>query len=277
MNYFKMLKKFLLILLHNLFIIESYEYVLFSLMAIFIHEIAHLVFLKSNRTCNIKLDYNILGFNIKLDNDGISDNKLIMTYCIGSLSNICLGILLILVQILFSVTIFEKFIIVNLIIGFINFLPAFPLDGSNILRTILFKVTNYKVSNIISIYISYLIGFGLLIYVFIFNYLIGFNINYLILCIIIFLSTSTEFNKFNKFNKFKVNNKFKCKVTVISFELLDRTTLIDIIKLYIKYDITIFYVVNMESEIIVLYVKDVIEYYKIYGNISILEFYKYLT
>lgn len=276
MSYFKILKMFLVIL-YSFFIILGYKYLLLSLIAIFVHEITHLLFLKLNSIYTFKLRYIILGFSINLDESNISNNKLLVLYFIGSLSNVFLGLILTLIQVLFRISVFRDFIIVNFVIGFINLLPAFPLDGSSILRNILLRFIECKVVNYISICLSFLIGGFILIYGLIFNDLMSINVNYLILSIFIFINTFTEFLCFNKFNNIINNlcNTCKCKSTIISLQSGNRRTLCDTIKLYMDYNINVFYIVSTEFEVIdILFIKDIFKYYKVYGNIKILELYK---
>lgn len=276
MSYFKILKMFLVIL-YSFFIILGYKYLLLSLIAIFVHEITHLLFLKLNSIYTFKLRYIILGFSINLDESNISNNKLLVLYFIGSLSNVFLGLILTLIQVLFRISVFRDFIIVNFVIGFINLLPAFPLDGSSILRNILLRFIECKVVNYISICLSFLIGGFILIYGLIFNDLMSINVNYLILSIFIFINTFTEFLCFNKFNNIINNlcNTCKFKSTIISLQSGNRRTLCDTIKLYMDYNINVFYIVSTEFEVIdILFIKDIFKYYKVYGNIKILELYK---
>lgn len=276
MSYFKILKMFLVIL-YSFFIVLGYKYLLLSLIAIFVHEITHLLFLKLNSIYTFKLRYIILGFSINLDESNISNNKLLVLYFIGSLSNVFLGLILTLIQVLFRISVFRDFIIVNFVIGFINLLPAFPLDGSSILRNILLRFIECKVVNYISICLSFLIGGFILIYGLIFNDLMSINVNYLILSIFIFINTFTEFLCFNKFNNIINNlcNTCKCKSTIISLQSGNRRTLCDTIKLYMDYNINVFYIVSTEFEVIdILFIKDIFKYYKVYGNIKILELYK---
>lgn len=276
MSYFKILK-IILVILYSFFIIGGYKYLLLSLIAIFVHEITHLLFLKLSSIYTFKLKYIILGFSINLDDCNISNNKLLVLYFIGSLSNIILGLVLNLIQILFGIDIFRDFIMVNFVIGFINLLPAFPLDGSSILRNILIRFIDCKIVNYISICFSFLIGSVILIYGLIFNGLMEISINYLILSIFIFINTFNEFIRFNKFNNiiYNLGNSCKCKSTIISVQLGSIRTLFDTIKLYMDYDISVFYIVSTEFEIIdVLFIKDIFRYYRIYGNINFLDLYK---
>lgn len=52
----------------------------------------------------------------------------------------------------------------NFIIIIFNLLPIYPLDGSKILNLFFNKINNYKTSYILTIYISYFVVFGLIIY-----------------------------------------------------------------------------------------------------------------
>lgn len=94
------------------------------------------------------------------------------------------------------------------IILFFNLLPIYPLDGSKLLNIILNKITNFKKSHLLTIYISFLTIFFLLFKV---------EINLIFILIVIFISVKVinEFknhnNLFNKFLLERYNNNFNFK------------------------------------------------------------------
>jgi len=94
------------------------------------------------------------------------------------------------------------------IILFFNLLPIYPLDGSKLLNIILNKITNFKKSHLLTIYISFLTIIFLLFKV---------EINLIFILIVIFISVKVinEFknhnNLFNKFLLERYNNNFNFK------------------------------------------------------------------
>lgn len=91
---------------------------------------------------------------------------------------------------------------------FFNLLPIFPLDGSKILNIFLNKVTSFKKSHLITLYLSFICIFYIM-------YRCRFNL-ILILCLIfLFFKTIEEYKKhsmiFNRFllERYTKNYKFK--------------------------------------------------------------------
>ncbi len=77
-----------------------------------------------------------------------------------------------------------------------NLLPIFPLDGAKLLNLILNKIISFKTSHLLTVYISFLVIFVLIIKV---------KLNFLFLLIIIFISIKVleEYkNHHNLFNLF---------------------------------------------------------------------------
>ena len=67
--------------------------------------------------------------------------------------------------ILFQLLVFKINIYYSILIIIFNLLPIYPLDGSKILNLILNKITNFKLSYILTIYISYINLFIILIFI----------------------------------------------------------------------------------------------------------------
>ena len=83
--------KFILIILYCVIFIKNIEYVLFSVLAICIHELAHIVFLKISGVSIVNFKVSFLGFEIYLREKKCINRELIV-YFVGSLSNILIGI-----------------------------------------------------------------------------------------------------------------------------------------------------------------------------------------
>ena len=137
-----------------------FEYMYLLLLIITIHEIGHTIFAK---IINFKFDKIIIypfgGITKYTEDLNINTNKELFVL-IGGISFQLLFLLLI--SILYKhnfVTehvylIFKK---INILLISFNFLPILPLDGGKLLNIILDKIFSYKLSNIISIVISFII------------------------------------------------------------------------------------------------------------------------
>ena len=120
-------------------------------------------------------------------------------------------------QIIFTVLMKDTLVMFySKVILFINLIPIYPLDGSKLLNIFFNKITSFKKSHILTIYISYVLGFIFLIFMFLkkeFIYLIS------ILLIIIKLKKELKNHKyiFNKFlyERYLYDLKFK-KVKIVS-------------------------------------------------------------
>ena len=106
-----------------------------------------------------------------------------------------ISIMGIIFQILFTYRINNYY---NIIIIIFNLIPIYPLDGSKILNLFLNKISNFKLSYLITIYISYIVIFVLVIYIIIRRDIISF-----IILIPLIVGINREFrNKANIINKF---------------------------------------------------------------------------
>ena len=102
------------------------------------------------------------------------------------------------------------------IILFINLLPIYPLDGSKILNIFFNKLFSFKLSHILTIYVSYFVAF--------FSFFLSIfkiNLTYLIFTLLLILKLKREFDNhellFNKFlfERYLYNFKFK-KIKIVS-------------------------------------------------------------
>ncbi len=255
------LLKIIIIILY-IFTFLGNKYFILCVISICIHESFHVLYLKLNNIKKIDLKVSLLGFKIDL-HDNLSINKMFLLYSIGSLSNIFIFFLCLFLNFMVNSSLLNAFMIVNLIIGIINLIPAFPLDGIMVLRNILFRRFEYTKVQGISIIVSFLMGILILLFGIVY---FGFSLSYIIMAMFIFINTFREYKIFKS-----INVKGLC--TIISFNR--GYTLEDIISLYKIYNKRIFFIVDGEFNIIdKVYITDIINLYNRYGNVYIKDLYK---
>lgn len=156
--------KFILIILYCIIFIRNIDYTLMSILVICIHELAHIIFLKISGASIVNFKVSFLGFKMDLREKKYINSELII-YFAGSLSNVLIGILFLVIKNIFTVEIFDKFIIANFVIGFVNLIPVFPLDGAIILKNILFRKFRLNTAVFISIFVSVFLAIIILIFI----------------------------------------------------------------------------------------------------------------
>lgn len=127
---------------------------------------------------------------------------------------------------LFQISLFilfrsQLFIIFNLILLLFNLLPIFPLDGSKIINLLLNKFISFKKSHIISIYLSIIILFCLLV-------ISKFNLILLLILLFLLFKTLKEiknhkylFHKF-VFERYIYDFYFKKRKTITNYHQMMR-------------------------------------------------------
>lgn len=195
---------FFLIVLFLFTLIGKFKFILYFMMLIIVHEIGHisvaLIF-------KWKIDkVIILPFGGLTKFNELINRPLIEEFFV-SISGIIFQ--LIFFKVISSKVGYSYFSFINYFIIVFNMLPIYPLDGSKFLNVILNKITSFRKSLIIIVIFSYIMIIILA--------LLFFNINKLIISILLFLLQSV--NKLYKqkdliFNKFLLErylNKFNFK------------------------------------------------------------------
>ena len=139
-------------------------YILFMIFAI-IHELGHLLigilmeFKPEGISLvplglSIKFSINCNNYSKKIKNINVIYLKKIVVAIAGPATNFLIAIIFIIFNINIFNCIRENIIYTNLIIGFFNLIPIYPLDGGRIIKNILNikkdKITSYKCINTIS-------------------------------------------------------------------------------------------------------------------------------
>ena len=204
------------------FLAGYFEYMYLFLLIIFVHESGHAIF---SYIINFKFDKIIIypfgGITIYNEDLNISTNKELFVLIGGIYMQIMFFLLIMILYKYNCVTEHTYFIIkkINILLISFNFLPILPLDGGKLLNILLDKIFSYKLSNIISIIISFII---LIIFIIYNKTLFALLLSlFLIKCLVIEINNiNYKYNKFllerylnnYNFNKIKVINninKFK--------------------------------------------------------------------
>lgn len=269
--------KFGMIILYLYAFVNDISYSLASIIAICIHELSHVILIKINGIGNLNIKFSPLGFSMDLTKNKFIKNENFI-YSIGSITNIFLGIILYIFGEIMDYGFIIKFSNVNLIIGLVNLMPAFPLDGAVILRNFLFK----KFSSIKSIKISLFISSLIALFLFILGIIVMMkisvhNITYLFISGLIFLSTYREY-KFTR-SVLIINSIYLKSENIINkgimmwvktISVLDNVKLFDIIKKFGFNKFLVIYVMDSEFKILgIINEHTIFEYYKKFGNIEV--------
>lgn len=266
-----------LIILYFFLFIKNLNYALLSILAISLHELAHILILNGD----IYLGLSVLGFKIDMSRKSYIEKEIFL-YVSGSLFNILIGFLCLLLISVYKFYFLYEFMIVNFVIGIINLIPAFPLDGAVIFKNLLFVKFSRLKAGFVSIFVSFFVAIVLLIiYVYLMLVFSFINLTYIVIVLFIFISTYREYKIFMcTFSLISVDYR-KCrflkrkfmKTNVISLSY--SVNLLDVIKLYKFNKFSVFYFVDDDLKIIgVMNEFDILKNYKKFGNIQIKKFYE---
>ena len=255
--------------------------IILAFISIFLHEISHIIVAKRNGCKFNNFKIHIYGTNAEFINiDELSRKEKIQIYLAGPCMNLAIVCIFFLVGLIINNSIIDKIININLSLMCFNILPAYPLDGSRVLEIILSEKILYKeVTDIIS-KISYIIALGLItISLVIFIYNKGINISLIIAAIIIYLITRSEKksamyilmgNIFVKRNKLLRNKYIENKSISVYYKL----GLANVMAIIDKNRFNSFYVLDDDLRLLfIMHEDELIEALKLYGNITLEEYF----
>lgn len=273
----KNIVKFLLPQIIIFIIVGAKLDLLFSFIFIFIHESTHVIVAKSMQMNLKEWISHPIGFAIEIDEiEELTSKQKLILYGSGPLINLILALLFYVIYKIAGNEVFILFININLMLGIFNLIPAFPLDGAQIMRIILSKFFLYKEASKITVYSSFVIS---LVLMGIFIYFIhSFNITFFLSSILIFISTlkekrNTMYIIMGDMGRKRIRVKKKgyidTKVICVYYkkELISLLTLID------KNKFNIFYIVDDELEVLAILREDeILNTLKSKGNMEMESF-----
>jgi stage IV sporulation protein FB len=246
---------------------------------IIIHEFAHYIVSRRLGVGMKEFKIGPLGASMELNDLDEANMKEQIIICIsGPLINLSLAIFFYYFNNLYSFEVLKACYEVNLVLGIFNLLPAYPLDGARIVRSILSERLLYKRAHIITSYISYFVGIVFLGVFLGLLYIHKLNISLLICFIFIMHLTRKEKERvmyiimsdiFKKRRRFFKNKSIQNK----SISVYYKETLVSVFGMLDKNKFNFFVVLNDDMKVIGnLYEDEIIEALKVYGNISLKEY-----
>lgn len=263
-------------------VLSSVNNSLLSFTFVIIHEIAHILTSKLFGSNFNNFRIGAYGSRVELiDLDFLRDKERLLIYISGPAINLMIVIIGYIISLGNENLIIKIIIEVNLAITLFNLLPAYPLDGARVLEILLSKKMIYKKANKIISIMSYLIGdffiFTSIVIIFITK---KYNASLTIAGIIIIFITIKE----NKTKMYIVmGNIFKKKKILAKNKYLENRTisvyikqgLVNLMALVDKNRFNIFYVLDDDMKFLfIIYEDELIEALKLYGNITVEEYYK---
>lgn len=263
-------------------VLSSVNNSLLSFTFVIIHEIAHILTSKLFGSNFNNFRIGAYGSRVELiDLDFLRDKERLLIYISGPAINLIIVIIGYIISLGNENLIIKIIIEVNLAITLFNLLPAYPLDGARVLEILLSKKMIYKKANKIISIMSYLIGgffiFTSIVIIFITK---KYNASLTIAGIIIIFITIKE----NKIKMYIVmGNIFKKKKILAKNKYLENRTisvyikqgLVNLMALVDKNRFNIFYVLDDDMKFLfIIYEDELIEALKLYGNITVEEYYK---
>lgn len=263
-------------------VLSSVNNSLLSFTFVIIHEIAHILTSKLFGSNFNNFRIGAYGSRVELiDLDFLRDKERLLIYISGPAINLMIVIIGYIISLGNENLIIKIIIEVNLAITLFNLLPAYPLDGARVLEILLSKKMIYKKANKIISIMSYLIGgffiFTSIVIIFITK---KYNASLTIAGIIIIFITIKE----NKTKMYIImGNIFKKKKILAKNKYLENRTisvyikqgLVNLMALVDKNRFNIFYVLDDDMKFLfIIYEDELIEALKLYGNITVEEYYK---
>lgn len=250
-----------------------------TFIVVFFHEVVHYLVARHYKFSGFDIEFIAVGATIRLkDIDEAFPKEDLVISVSGPAANLILSIFFYYIYRNFSSNLWYMLFSVNLVIGLFNLIPAFPLDGGRILRSILNLKITYKKANRIMMIVSIFIGI-ILMFFYMFLFLNGnssFNIG--IIGILIVMSSLKENERASYIimgDIIKKKGKFikRGYIENRNLSIYYRQDLLTAMGLFDKSKYNIFTVLDEEMKVMdIIYEEEVIDALKLYGNITIERF-----
>ncbi|WMJ82351.1 M50 family metallopeptidase [Clostridium sp. MB40-C1] len=255
--------------------------VIISFLFVFMHELTHYITARKMGFKGFDIEILPIGAVLHLkDLDDAEPKEDIIISMSGPLFNLVAALIFGVLKNFFYSEYFNFIYLSNMALAIFNLLPAFPLDGGRILRDILSIKTYYKRANKITVNISFIVGFMMIICSLIVWRLKSLNLSILIIGFFIIISSYKEKErivylimgdiirkKYKFLKRGYIDNR--------SVSIYCKKTLLEALSIVDKNKYNIFIVLDEDMKTIgITYEESLVEGLKIYGNISIEEYLK---
>lgn len=252
---------------------------IYTFIIVFFHEMVHYLVARYYKFSGFDIEFIAIGTVIKLkDLDEAFPREDLIISISGPAANLIFSAVFYFVYKNFCSSLSYMLFSINLAIGLFNLIPAFPLDGGRILRSILNLKMTYKKANRIMIITSIFIGMALM-FMYIFLFLNGYS-NFSIGIIGIFIIT-TSLRENERISYIIMGDIIKKRYKFIKRGYIENRTLsihykqdlLTAMGLFDKNKYNIFMVLDDEMNLMdTIYEEEVIEGLKLYGNITLEKF-----
>ena len=246
---------------------------------IIIHELCHCIVALSLGVKMKQITLGPLGASLELDKlDEIGHKKEVLICLVGPLANLTLAFIFYLLKGIYDNNFVMQSFDVNLMLGLFNLLPAYPLDGSRILRAFFSTIMFYKKAHNLSMNISYFTASLILLIFSLLLFIHKLNLSLLLCSIFIFYVTYKEKKRImyimvgdmiSKRRKFQKNKCLESKILSVHY----RQGLVNVFSMVDKNKFNYFLVLNDDMRVIgEFYEDELVEALKKHGNITLEEF-----
>ncbi len=194
------------------------------LLALFLHELAH-VFVSESRGYKLKqFRFDIFGFSVEME-DKIEDRDAFLINLAGPICNVAICVVCLGAFWLWPICYqaLKTFCLCNFVLAVFNLLPIYPLDGGKLFRNL---IKNNKVYSILNGIIKWSIGIGFFIAFVVSVVLQNINFYFLLFALFFLFNRQDRSVKFSLFKTKKEKRFLKIKLLKID----DDVTLFEAVK-----------------------------------------------
>lgn len=255
--------------------------ILICFLFVILHEAIH--YIVARKLGFVGFDIEFLPFGTRLDLkdlDEANQKQDILISVSGPIFNLIVAIIFYILYLKCNIPIYEQVYKTNLALGIFNLIPAFPMDGGRILRSIISLKILYRKANKITVYVSIVVGM-MFMYFFIVLFMRNIkNFNIGLIAVFVIASSLKEKERIayiimgdilKKKSKFKKRGYIENKNISVYY----KQDLLNIISIVDKNKYNIFTVLDDDMNVVdMIYENELIKALKKYGNMSIEEYSK---